>query len=336
MPFFNRVINFSRSLVSYVNIFLENIWNPVTILISGPVMRSDGWHSAAMSEDGQVIVVSLNSSASSGLSHYISTNGGQNWTSSYIGSGYQNYIVQSTAISSNGQKLLALAGRPFLSNDFGATWNFVEGVPGSEVQWFDAAMSSSGSIQTVVGQGTQIYVSTNFGATFTARDSVRGWQGVAMSSDGVKQAAVTFNDRIYISSNSGLTWTPKGLIKNYRHIAMSSDGSVITAVTVDSGIYVSIDSGQNWNAVASLSSLGFVNVAMSSDGSKQTIVRNVLPETNLSSGELYVSVDYGSTWTKKQLTINPSSQTLWGIAMSSDGKKQVAAVIGGQAQRSFI
>ena len=334
MAFFNRVINFSRSLVSSIQMqeFLLKIWNLVTTLINGPTLTSLGFHPISMSSDGQVITVSLNASLTSGLSHYISTNGGESWFSSSIGSGYQNLITQSTSMNSNGQRQLALLNRPFLSTNYGATWNFVEGVP--TTTWFKSAMSSDGSIITLAGN-EQLYVSTDFGASFAARDSLRGWTSIAMSSDGIKQVAVVQNGQIYISTNSGTNWTAKGLTKVYRDVASSSDGSILTAATSDAGIYISTNFGQDWNQVSSLSSFAFSSVAMSSDGSIQSAVRDITAPPY--SDEIYVSADYGSTWTKKQLIINTASQAVQGIAMSSNGKKQAAAVInGGQVQRSFI
>jgi hypothetical protein len=59
-------------------------------------------------------------------------------------------------------------------------------------------MSSDGKYQSAVGGG-QIYVSSDYGNTWVAKDSSRSWYGVAMSSDGKYQTAVVYNGQIYIS-----------------------------------------------------------------------------------------------------------------------------------------
>ena len=74
-------------------------------------------------------------------------------------------------------------------------------------------MSADGIKQTAVVFGGQIYVSTNSGNTWIAKESNRWWTSVAMSADGTKQTAVVNGGQIYISGGSGVgigTTTPAG------------------------------------------------------------------------------------------------------------------------------
>jgi hypothetical protein len=62
--------------------------------------------------------------------------------------------------------------------------------------WQYVAISDDRKYQTatvnnmVSGQGGYIYVSTDYGASFSAMDSVRRWEAVAMSKNGQYQTAV--------------------------------------------------------------------------------------------------------------------------------------------------
>jgi hypothetical protein len=59
-------------------------------------------------------------------------------------------------------------------------------------------MSSDGFHQTAVTYGDKIYVSTNYGDTWTPEESNRYWSCVAMSSDGLHQTAATTGGQIYV------------------------------------------------------------------------------------------------------------------------------------------
>ncbi|HXK32310.1 MAG TPA: sialidase family protein [Candidatus Paceibacterota bacterium] len=140
-------------------------------------------------------------------------------------------------------------------------------------------MSSDGKIQTAVANLDYIYISTNYGDTWTAKAASTTWQSVAMSSDGKIQAAAAYGGQIYISTDYGATWTGKASSLNWNSIAISSDGKIQTAA-VDSGqIYVSTDYGNNW--AAKDSSRAWKSVAMSSDGKIQAAV--------VFNGDIYVS-----------------------------------------------
>jgi photosystem II stability/assembly factor-like uncharacterized protein len=76
-------------------------------------------------------------------------------------------------------------------------------------------------------------------------------------------------------------------------------GKYQTAVTVQDGagiagkVYVSSNSGQSWSAVKTVNS-SLHSVAISNDGKIQTMVER--------SGFIYLSEDYGLTWTQKTNT----------------------------------
>ena len=217
------------------------------------------------------------------------------------------------AISSDGgiiwglQNGLAGYKEMWTSTDYGNTWlynSFLTPLPSYSIE-----MSSKGVVRTYVTLNGKIYVSSDSGKTWTARESDRGWYRIAMSSTGAIQTAVEYGGQIYVSTNSGTNWTAKDSARNWKAIAMSSNGVIQTAVVYNGQIYVSIDSGNTWIAKESIRY--WQDVAMSSDGIIQTSV--------VQNGQIYVSSDSGNTWTVKQ-SIRDWSK----VVMTSNGLVQLA------------
>ncbi len=175
--------------------------------------------------------------------------------------------------------------------------------------------SETGKYQTAVVNGGQIYVSSDYGNTWTAKDSDRGWMGVSISSTGQYQTAVVWSGQIYNSSDYGNTWTAKESSRTWRSVSISSSGQYQTAVAQTDQIYISSDYGNTWTAKDS--SRLWYNVSLSSTGQYQTAV--------VYGGQIYVSSDYGNTWTAKQISRNWQA-----VSVSTSGQYQTAVVYGGQ------
>ena len=176
--------------------------------------------------------------------------------------------------------------------------------------------SIGGLYRTAVVDDGQIYVSTDFGETWNAKDSNRFWTGIAMSADGKRQSAVVLNGQIYISTDFGETWVAKDTNRLWYSIAMSADGNRQSAVVRTGQIYISTDFGETWTASTSINDV-WNSIAMSADGIRQSAV--------VFNGYIYVSSDSGLNWTAKD------NIRLWRcIAMSADGMRQTAGFSGGQ------
>ena len=71
------------------------------------------------------------------------------------------------------------------------------------LQPYEFGMSSDGSIMTVIKliSGSQLYVSTDTGLTWTARGpSGTQWQKAVMTSDGTVQVAIDYGGKVYVST----------------------------------------------------------------------------------------------------------------------------------------
>jgi len=247
------------------------------------------------------------------------------------------------AVSSDGrlQTAIVFSGYIYTSIDYGNTWTQMTAA-GSR-NWAGVAMSANGRIQTALVQSPDgiapgyVYTSSDYGVTWTLRDSsVRIWTAVAMSSDGKLQTAVDGIGYIYTSTDYGVSWTARNF-DAYRYwtaVAMSSDGKIQTAVAGYWGgffasgdyIYISEDYGVTWTVTGSNLRCWY-GIAMSADGKVQTAVVYAnatymwLPPPP--DGEVYISTDYGHTWTLKV-----SGSYFTSAAMSNDGRLQIVSAYG--------
>lgn len=181
----------------------------------------------------------------------------------------------------------------------------------SSKDWRGISISADGKYQTAIIASDYIYASSDYGFTWTQRDSSRDWEGISISADGKYQTAVVSTGYIYTSSDYGVTWTQRDSSRDWRSISLSADGKHQTAVVYGGYIYTSSDNGVTWTQRDS--SRDWYFVANSSDGRYQTAV--------VFGGYIYTSSDYGVTWTQRD-----SSRNWRGVSISSDGKYQSAVV----------
>ena len=205
-------------------------------------------------------------------------------------------------------------------NNYGQKWYTVTNFTGLyPAKAHYIAMSSDGRVQTFANysaSGSYLYVSTDYGRTWTQRGPSGLWYGVAMSSDGKIQSAANWSSYIYVSTDYGITWNAKGSTGNWQGVAMSSDGKIQAATYYNDKIYLSYDFGNNWNSRGINGN--WLGIAMSSDGRIQTAINN----SGSNPGQLYISFDFGNTW-----KTTGSSGYYQTIAMSGDGKIQLAPVL---------
>jgi len=224
-------------------------------------------------------------------------------------------------------------------NSSGGTWNYCNGsawtnVTGSNSfcsnstawtkltaagarNWFGIATSSSGAVVAAIEYSGNIWVSTDSGATWTARGSAQLWDGVGVSVDGTIILAGTEYGHIWRSTNSGSTFTElttgPTTAFTWKFSNSSSDGTKWLAVQDSSTakLYLSTNSGSSWTAVGT--AYQYTGANISSDGTKMV--------ADVYAGYIYRSTDSGSTWAK--LT-GSASRHFQGIAGSSDGAKLIA------------
>ena len=192
-------------------------------------------------------------------------------------------------------------------------------------------MSSSGEYQTAVSTGNYVYVSSNFGMTWTAKSRTAGLalRGVSISSTGQYQSVGVLGGQIQVSSDFGMTWAPKAGSLSWGDIAVSSTGQYQTACVAPGLIYFSRDYGFNWSEYASyeITEGDRFGTAVSLSANGNTVAVGS-PYYDLSGiinrGQVRVFDWSGSNWTVRgtNILLGEGSNDYSGmsVSLSEDGK----------------
>jgi len=188
----------------------------------------------------------------------------------------------------------------------------------------------TGQYQTAAN-GTEIYVSSNYGITWSQVYSFGMSQiFVSMCLTGQYQAVISSGDTLYQSSDYGQTWTKNVNINGdlYNSIqsfptaglSMSYDGK--RQIIVCEAIYLSTDYGNTWNTTTIIDDANrefddhnWVACDMSSDGKYMAAIEV--------TGEIYTSSDFGNNWTKND-NANVRDRQWQDISISASGRFQTA------------
>jgi photosystem II stability/assembly factor-like uncharacterized protein len=175
----------------------------------------------------------------------------------------------------------------------------------------------------------------------TSAPTNASWQSVASSSDGTKLVAV--GGGIYISTNYGETWTPKldDISRLWKSVSVSKSGQYQTAVVNSSSIsgyiYISSDFGNTWIVRLTDTCRKWHSVSISDSGQYQTAVVYCnafdinLPDLEnnfglnllefIDNGYIYISGDFGNTW---KVELNNLSRKWISVSISATGQYQTA------------
>ncbi|HEV2437258.1 MAG TPA: hypothetical protein VG077_14795 [Verrucomicrobiae bacterium] len=203
-----------------------------------PASSDLGYASIAASADGNTLVYATEA----GLGVFISTNSGTTWELATNASNLSGRQWVGVRCSADGTKMAVEGGvggntvRLLTSTNSGSSWQMSFSAPGA----FGWASSADGSKLFV--WGSDLYVSTNWGATWST--NFIGWGGalagvgngfnggLACSADGSKSVAVLSGGIIKTSPDSGMTWvTNSAPVEEYDYAASSADGSKSVAVS---------------------------------------------------------------------------------------------------------
>jgi len=217
------------------------------------------------------------------------------------------------ASSASGQYQTLLSGNIIrYSTDFGQSWssNTVDS-SGTSV-----AISATGQYQLVATVNKTLYSSTNGGSSFLTNHDASA-SAVAISGNGQFWTTVTSGPSggLFYSINAGLTFTNAGLPpNNFRAVAMSSSGQYQTAIAANH-LYTTSNSAKLWTDTSFSAVANFTAISMSSSGQFQVAL------TDTSGGNaLYLSSNYGSTWTPNASVTGPGTS----VAVSATGQYMVS------------
>jgi hypothetical protein len=214
-----------------------------------------------------------------------STNYGANWT--LVGQlGYWNKV----AISDNGQYMLAVEyyGRAYKSSDYGSTWTAINNFPFPTNNPCGLPI-----LQTLSFRGAALSGDGQYQVICTASDNY-GTCGSGPS------AYTNMYNTIFVSNDYGATWTAREFDSGstYNAVAISASGQTVLAATgtlfvVQGSILRSNNYGVNWSNISNSTAVGqLVDVSILADGSQAVAARF----SNDYEPFLVRSLDGGVTW----------------------------------------
>ena len=234
-----------------------------------------------------------------------------------------------------------------VSKDYGRTWNSV----GTTKPFYHCGISATGQYMIACANPGLVYISNNFGYSFTT-PSVSGittdqtWSSVAISGNGQYMTAVmnTKNESrfAYVSRNYGQSWSQvqlSGAALVCGRCGMSSDGKyqIVSIAGSVSYYYLSSNYGQSFTyftftstdgAVISAPTTKWWDVAVSSSG------KYMLISSYSSNTGCYYSKNYGETWSQVggiALTYNYNS-----VAMSANGQYMMFAASNSNTNTLYV
>jgi photosystem II stability/assembly factor-like uncharacterized protein len=219
--------------------------------------------------------------------------------------------------------------------NFGMVWSNVVNEELDNISWLSCAISSSGKYQTAVEEFGDIYISSDYGVTWTNSYNMGNapTNCISMSFSGQYQTASN-GINIMVSNNYGANWTETYSVGNTQiFVCISLSGRYQLVISAGDSMYRSTDFGVTWNRYDnentdiynSIMSFPSIGVCMSYDGRYQTIVCE----------NIYRSDDYGVTWVTTTILTDEDGgiwddHNWYGVDMSSDGRYQVAIEVIGE------
>lgn len=220
----------------------------------------------ASSGDGSVLLATHGDTVAAGATNYgvlLSLDSGATWNAPFAPSLYgTSGLYRLGAVSRSGNHILIADGTTIhRSTDRGQSWT-AAAAPAQT--WRSMAVSDDGQRIAAVADGSNVWVSNDGGANWTARGPVLSWRQVAMSPDGSKLVAVADGAALRLSADGGATWGSNGSARAWTSVAMSDDGRYILGGTAGDSLYGTRDGGISWRTAAGSST--WRSVAMSADG----------------------------------------------------------------------
>ena len=216
--------------------------------------------------------------------------------------------------SENGQYQIFGAN---ISVDYGKSWNIISQMFGS-IDRVHSAMSYTGRHQTVALYHGFVFVSSNYGQSWTQTGQEDNWSSITVSGSGLYQTATTNqgNGKIFASSNYGMSWViSDASMANWLDVAVSGPGNFQIAIN-DQNAWSSQDYGTTWAILSTFSACNLTSIKMSYSG--QYILITTLDN-------VFTSNDFGASW--KAIQNQPGS--LIRPAISKNGQHQIIIHQGG-------
>ena len=323
------------------------------------------WNSIAISSNGKYMICGSFYDNTSQV--VVSQDFGASW---FISRSTSSLYFLSVSISSDGKYMLVGskepnsegAGTVEQSKDYGISFNTILSYGGFYKSFASVSNSSDGKyIATVRGDVRSIEVSSDYGVNWI--NPIYDANGTAFSSISVSSSgqymAVSASDgggnvpgSIFISNDYGKTWLASSS-SGWNAISLSGNAYYAVAVN-NNGIYFYNQNGDignifslennvplktnyiikgtdSWTITSAPTNIDWPSIAVSGSGQYMVVVGNN-PSTTDSSGYIYLSSDFGVTWSNKFTY----TQNLVGVAISDNGQYMAAVASGSTTGDIFV
>ena len=284
------------------------------------------WGNSGISSSGQYMI--LTNSITSGAQVYVSTNFGESWVVAPI----SGTTCWSVVVSATGQFMFAgFSNNLYYSTNYGTTWVVASGITtNTSVGWNSFSISSNGQYILAGTTGSVVYLSAGIPITTMGVNNPNPQYALDVAGN------VNLNNALTTGSNFGAnsTWstisTNIGNMNSNGCIAVSTTGQYMLVATNNAtGVYASSNFGASWYSVTGLATnVAFNCTAMSSTG------QYMLASLSGATSTVYLSTNYGVTWTAISTSYLPATNAYWAMAISSTG--QYMAVGAGQANPFYV
>lgn len=214
-----------------------------TLIYSGPSLKMS---SIDTSSDGVYVFVATVEAVL-----LRSSDSGASFTYSTVTSGLTGAEYSSISCNSTGQLVMTViqnGGGVYKSTDYGSTYSIVSTVS-TVGTWTGVSVSATGQYVAVSSSNAGIFISYNYGSTWTQSDApAYAFRSIALSGNGQYAVAAILDYYLYYSSDYGYTWTltESAPLAYWYGVALSYSGAVMAACSESSGIYISTDYGASW------------------------------------------------------------------------------------------
>jgi uncharacterized repeat protein (TIGR02543 family) len=255
-------------------------------------------------------------------------------------------------MSADGTKLVGgkYNGAIWTSSDSGATWLSRSGA--GNRGWTGVAVSQSSNVIYGVVPFEGVWRSSDFGATWSKTDAPTNCNYVGVATSGTTNVSVACGNGnnngggIYVNTNEGVgnsgTWTLSSGTsgRNFTEIKSSFDGTKLFAsvwndnATPNGGVYMASNGTFSYTNLMSapLTNYLWSSLGVNSDGTKLIATSRGAGQYG-SGGNVYTSVDTGSTWIASSgpnAANGADSHGDWmNAAISADGSALMAVAFGG-------
>ena len=226
------------------------------------------------------------------------------------------------SVSRSGQYVVLVedTGYIWTSNDYGINWT-ARTSAGSR-QWQKCSISGNGQymLASAGNNHDRLYRSPDYGVTWSAVSDSYYYNDMAISDTGQYQVAIRntgyifpYSSYIAVSNNYGLTWSNEtaGNAGYYVSVDISGTGLYVFAATTNTtyGVRRNANYGlAGYWSNASIPDTGgdFYGIGVSSSSSGQTVL--VADNSNLNNSYLYISRNYGVSYTRVDGSTSEGSQ----------------------------